>query len=684
MMVRLKIKILLVVSLLLICNYTNAQIIKGSKGDDSQGNEVIGKTRALIIGISKYQYIESLKFADNDANEFASLLTNNPFWNIAPGDITLLKNENAKCGDIIAELSRLMQISKAGDKVIFYFSGHGDIETITQFKNGYLLANDTYKNNYITGAIPVSFLKEAFVTLLNKDVKVFMFTDACRSGNLAGGLKGTEFAASAISSTWKNEIKILSSQPGQLSYEDEKWGKGRGVFSYYLTKGLTGEADQNKDSVITISELERYVGENVTTATSNKQQPIFEGPNKFTTAISKVYAGVKNGKSGGNAFKFLLKNFKTEDSCLVLYDHFNKAIQHNIFNGGNTSAIGLYTQLRKCKIGDELLYKANSKLMAALLQQIQEIINTSLKDINGNQTMYQKGIELTNQFLSTNDIKTPYEKHIQNVRTYFTAMNEVSQVNASDKRSLNLLDKKLDQALTIEPEAAYLYNAKGHINIKLNNIKTAAFAFQQAIKYSPTWQAPKDNLDKYNSTTKPKANNQANARKFIPGIYAGINYSNLQFEKGTQPDSKTGFNAGATLQIKIVQKAALQTGVVFSHNGAKLDNPATGSDNIYQLDYIDFTMGLKYLFGDHFSITIAPQVSYLSSAKLKSNQGSSDIKKEYTSTYASFNAGISYEIKNGLGVEAKWITGLQNISAKRLSPVKLSTGQLGIFYRFIK
>ena len=133
---------------------------------------------------------------------------------------------------------RIAKASNPGDNLLFYFSGHGDVETITQFNNGYLLAYDTYNNNYIAGALPISFLKELFVTLLNKNVKVLLVTDACRSGKLAGGMKGAEFAASAISNMWKNEIKILSSQPGQLSFEGTKWGNGRGVFSYYLVKGL--------------------------------------------------------------------------------------------------------------------------------------------------------------------------------------------------------------------------------------------------------------------------------------------------------------------------------------------------------------------------------------------------------------------------------------------------------------
>ncbi len=255
---------------------------------DTQEDVVQGKTRALIVGISKYEYVDTLQYADVDAKMFAQYLQQNGFWGIQKEDVTLLTNDKAKYGDLTVQLQRIAMISKPGDNLLFYFSGHGDVETQTIFNRGYLLAYDTYSSNYMANGLRVDDLKDLFVTLLSNNIKVIIVTDACRSGKLAGGLKGAEFTATAISNMWKNEIKILSSQPGQLSYEDKKWGNGRGVFSYYLINGLNGEADTNKDSTITLSELEMYVGSNVAKETGNKQQPIFEGPNKFSTIIGKL------------------------------------------------------------------------------------------------------------------------------------------------------------------------------------------------------------------------------------------------------------------------------------------------------------------------------------------------------------------------------------------------------------
>ena len=53
-------------------------------------------------------------------------------------------------------------------------------------------------------------------------------------------------------------LAILSScKMGQLSYEYEE--KSHGVFSYYLLEGLMGEADTDKDRVITVPDTNKYI-----------------------------------------------------------------------------------------------------------------------------------------------------------------------------------------------------------------------------------------------------------------------------------------------------------------------------------------------------------------------------------------------------------------------------------------
>jgi len=79
--------------------------------------------RALIIGIDKYQYIDGLPGCVTDANNIRQLVLN---LNIYKSDqIRLLTDNQAKREDILGGLQWLVDGSRAGDKVLFYFSGHG-------------------------------------------------------------------------------------------------------------------------------------------------------------------------------------------------------------------------------------------------------------------------------------------------------------------------------------------------------------------------------------------------------------------------------------------------------------------------------------------------------------------------------------------------------------------------------
>ena len=49
------------------------------------------------------------------------------------------------------------------------------------------------------------------------------------------------------------------------------------MFSYFLMKGMEGDADKNADNKITAQELHNYVKENVTQQSSGSQTPELQG-----------------------------------------------------------------------------------------------------------------------------------------------------------------------------------------------------------------------------------------------------------------------------------------------------------------------------------------------------------------------------------------------------------------------
>ena len=93
---------------------------------------VKGTTYAIIIGLSKYKNVTPLQYADRDARSFEDFLLSEAGGKIPITNIETFLNENAtrtNIGDAISEIARK---AKPGDRVYFFFAGHGDMEDLTQ------------------------------------------------------------------------------------------------------------------------------------------------------------------------------------------------------------------------------------------------------------------------------------------------------------------------------------------------------------------------------------------------------------------------------------------------------------------------------------------------------------------------------------------------------------------------
>lgn len=292
------------ITLLLIFSFftamhVSAQTSKGMSVPTVADSKIDGKTYALIVGVSKYKNpaIPQLQYADKDAIAFHDYLVS---CGVDSFNIRLLLNEHATSGDFWADIDAITDQAQKGDKVFFYFSGHGDVESKVITQDAYLLPYDAPKVAYASGAIAVYLLKGYLGTLSSKGVQVVFIADACRSGNLAGGREGMENAANMLKGQWKDEIKILSCEPGELSLESKQWGNGRGLFSYELVKGLAGDADADKDGKVSLRELNIYMMQKVPEqAKPSQQNPVLTGNMAATVSdvnnnYLKSYSGADN------------------------------------------------------------------------------------------------------------------------------------------------------------------------------------------------------------------------------------------------------------------------------------------------------------------------------------------------------------------------------------------------------
>jgi hypothetical protein len=80
--------------------------------------------QALLVGINEYPYPNQLRGCINDVNDIEALLVAPPFG-FAPGSITKLLNGDATADGIKAALNSTVGNLQAGDRLLFWYSGHG-------------------------------------------------------------------------------------------------------------------------------------------------------------------------------------------------------------------------------------------------------------------------------------------------------------------------------------------------------------------------------------------------------------------------------------------------------------------------------------------------------------------------------------------------------------------------------
>ncbi len=479
-------------------------------------------TRAVVIGISSYLNISKLRFAHKDAESFVEYLRSAAGGNVPEDHIKLLTNEKATQGGIGGALTWLMMESQEGDLAIIYFSGHGDVET--QMTNmGYLLAYDANKTTYMAGgAIPIYTL-QAIITNLSvaKKVQVLVITDACHSGNLAGAESGgAKTTALAMQTQFANEVKIMSCGPDEVSLEDERWGGGHSVFSYYLLEGLRGMADANEDHEVSLRELDRFLEDSVQRATAalRPQTPVTFGSGSKTIAKvdpatlaallaknnpAKVAtanpASSKNGQAGRS---------DSDTTTMRLYHAFEEAMSsRHLLNPEKGSAYSLYQQIKDQPIMKPYKNLMLNDLAAALQEDAQKAINDyisadpremrrrwSLDDTR--YKLYPKYLEKAAELLGKDHFSY---NQLKAKEYYFTGLNLRFQGerlgNLATKDSLfNAAIIFQKKTLKLDSTAAYAYNELGHLSIQFKAYKESALFFNNAIRFSPGWVMPWANL----------------------------------------------------------------------------------------------------------------------------------------------------------------------------------------------
>ncbi len=296
---------------------------------------------ALLIGVGDYIHakIGDLQGPPYDVMALERLLKSS--FGFPPNNIISLTDAKATRANILNALRNLNHITKPGDFIFFYFSGHGTSYHDKSFKDMNIEANsgallqadfdpdktrDEMKEKLIIGKRDIRPILEE----MEKERRILAVFDACFSGNTirsvrrnykaryyplprseddfvleVEGLTDEEdevaaYGTDTIKKTpypYKNVVYISASSEFQVA-EDISMGKIRtadgkphGAMTNALLLALGGEGDMNNDSKLTYNEIYQYVKHKTTEDFSQTPQVLY-AKNKKSMLDQPVFHNV--------------------------------------------------------------------------------------------------------------------------------------------------------------------------------------------------------------------------------------------------------------------------------------------------------------------------------------------------------------------------------------------------------
>jgi len=226
---------------------------------------------ALIVGIANYKNLPSksqLEFSERDADAIYSILISPEGGNFRAENVHRLSGAQATMANMKRELETwLPSVAKEEDRVVIYFAGHGFISQ----GRAYLAPYDLDPANIPGTGYPMDTLGQVAGSRIKAKWKVLL-TDACHSGAITPDADAQAFNQSLLDMS-RSMFSLTASRDRERSFESKDWGSGHGIFTYYVVKGLEGEADESGDGIVTADELSNYVRRNVREATKGQQNP---------------------------------------------------------------------------------------------------------------------------------------------------------------------------------------------------------------------------------------------------------------------------------------------------------------------------------------------------------------------------------------------------------------------------
>ena len=221
----------------------------------------LGRRLALIVASSDYRdpTLRQLRAPGHDASDLAEVLSDP-----AIGMFDVRTFMDAPSDQLLRGIAQFCRQAGPGDLLLVYLSCHGVLDDRGRL---YYATANTEHSLLSATAVSAQWLSEQLDDCRAR--QKILVLDCCHSGAFAKGSKGDTALALKDRFSGRGKIVLTASGATEYSFEDANVvGEGvRSVFTRAVVDGLrTGEADRDKDGLVTANDLYHHVYDTVRAA----------------------------------------------------------------------------------------------------------------------------------------------------------------------------------------------------------------------------------------------------------------------------------------------------------------------------------------------------------------------------------------------------------------------------------
>lgn len=236
-----------------------------------------GSRHGLVVGIESYHDSRlNLRCAGADARAVYELMTDPECGMFPQENVRLLLDADATRENVWRAFSGLRRSAGENDTVWVYYAGHAAPEE----SNIYWVTYDANVDDLYGTGLANDQIAKVLDDIRARQLLVLL--DCCHAAATSVQKNPTRAALTAeeVFAGYQGKGRVTLSSSDGKEKSVELSDVGHGAFTYFLQKGLRGEADRDGDGVVSAEELWDYLHHKVTDASQkagNRQTPILMG-----------------------------------------------------------------------------------------------------------------------------------------------------------------------------------------------------------------------------------------------------------------------------------------------------------------------------------------------------------------------------------------------------------------------